>query len=670
MTRPALKHGSVFFWSVGALILTKMWLTSAIRIAPALAPHDSLNYVSHAAAILAGSWFGGYSDMTLIKEPFYPIYLAAVQQIGLTLPLANLLLYAAACVIACVAIRPMIRNGILLSVIFAALFFNPMTYASLAWLAMRSGVNDSLALLATACALGIFVRRRDPLDTLLKWWIGLGLSFAAFWLTREEAIWLLPCMLIILAAYVMSIRKDPAFRLKVLALAIPLACWYLSSAAIERMNRHVYGWSVVVETKAPEFVSAYGSMARILSDANGDPRIYVPRASREIAYRVSPAARELEPSLEGPYGHNWIDMVCKYSVHMCSDYAGSFFMWAFRDAVGAAGHYTSGAEARSFYLRLASEIDAACDAGRIRCRPKALTVFPNPTLAEAPEIWANFRDGVQMATGFSLFSLGHPVLLPNPALEATYAFVVRSITLERSSFRGWLATVHPATIAVETTAGDQQPIEGDLRQPSADVAAAFVKNGHSTWDDRRVRFSFTTACPSGCFIVATDAHNHKTRIPLSPATHDFSTPTVVYHLDFEDEPLQNSNYAGTQATLFSIDVFYHTVVPYFCVAGALMLLLRGARAAIRRRLTLPSASDTLSVGVMLSGGLLILVLAALTVSFSAGFNAEYLGSFAPLMLLALSAAMAREGLVAYRYFRPRLRPLVRRAFASQPQRAD
>jgi len=102
----------VFLWSVTGLILTKMWLTSAIRIEPALAPHDSLNYVSHAYAILAGAWFGAYSDMTLIKEPFYPIYLAVVQQIGLTLPFANLLLYATACVIACLAIRPIVRNGI------------------------------------------------------------------------------------------------------------------------------------------------------------------------------------------------------------------------------------------------------------------------------------------------------------------------------------------------------------------------------------------------------------------------------------------------------------------------------------------------------------------------------------------------------------------------------
>jgi hypothetical protein len=430
MTRPTLNHGKVFLWSVTGLILTKMWLTSAIRIEPALAPHDSLNYVSHAYAILAGAWFGAYSDMTLIKEPFYPIYLAVVQQIGLTLPFANLLLYATACVIACLAIRPIVRNGILLSVVFAALFFNPMTYASLAWLAMRSGVNDSLALLATACALGILVRRHAPLRALLKWWVGLAASFAAFWLTREEAIWLVPCVLVILAAYVLSIRKDPAFRWKVLALAIPLAFWYLSGAAIAKMNHHMYGWSVVVETKAPEFVSAYSSMARIVSD-NNDIRIYVPKSSREIAYSVSPAARELEPSLEGPYGHNWINMVCKYSIHMCNDYAGSFFMWAFRDAVGAAGHYTSGAEARSFYLRLASEIDAACDSGRIKCRPKALTVFPNPTLAEAPEIWTNFRAGVQMATAFELFSLGHSIPLPNPALEDMYAFVVRSITLER-----------------------------------------------------------------------------------------------------------------------------------------------------------------------------------------------------------------------------------------------
>lgn len=650
---PRINARGLFYASALVLTLFKMWLTSDIRILPVWAPHDAENYVEHARAILAGAWFGLYSQMTLIKEPFYPIYLACIQELGLPLPLANLLVYAGACTLACVAIRPIVRNGLLLFAIFAVLLFNPMTFAALAWTAMRSILNDSLALLVVSCALGILIRSHEPFRALLKWWIGLGLSLAAFMLTREEAVWLLPCLALILAVFVLRTRKDAGLRWRIVGLAIPFACWLLSQSAIGKLNHHFYGWNVVVETKAPEFVSAYNAMARIVP-SHYDPMIAVPKSAREIAYRVSPAARELEPSLEGPYGHNWINMLCKSSLHMCNDYAGSFFMWAFRDAVAAAGHYKTGADARAYYLRLANELDHACDTREIRCNPKALTIFPNPTVAEAPQIWSNFRDGVGMETTFSDWSAGGGGVPPNPAVDDLYAFVVRSITVDRRNYSGWIVTARPAQFSIQDAAGNPQAIEGEFGQPSPDVAAAFRKMGHPSWFSQHARFSFATSCADDCFVVATDARGHSTKIPLTQTNPNFASATVMYHLDAADDGFANYDGRLKARTLFSIDVFYHTIVPMWVWLGAALLALRLARAAVRRRLHLPSANDTLSTSVMLSGGFLILILAALTVSFSATFNPEYLGSFVPLMLFALSFATAREGLVIYRFARFRL----------------
>lgn len=661
--------GATFFWSVTALILAKMWLTSNIRIVPLWAPHDAENYVEHARDILAGAWFGAYSDFTLIKEPFYPMYLALAHEAGLTLPLANLIVYAAACVIACLAVRPIVRNGILLSAVFAVLFYNPLTFSTLAWYAMRSLLNDSLALMAAGCALAILVRRRDSFRGLVRWWIGLGLSFAAFCLTREESIWFVPFLLVILGAYVVSIRKDPDLQLKLFGLAIPFACWSLSQAAIARLNQHVYGWNVVVETKAPEFVSAYNSMARIVSGPE-NLLIPVPQASREIAYRVSPLARELEPTLEGPYGHNWIKMVCAYPIHICNDYAGSFFVWAFRDAVAQAGHYTTGAEARNFYLGLANQLDRACDAGRIQCRPKARTIFPNPTLAEGPQIWANFRDGVSLTTGFGTFSLAHPDVPINLTVDDLYASVVGSISTGRQGFIGWLATDRPMQISVESSSGEKLVTYGSLRLASPDVAAALTHLGKSKWDDRDARFSFTAGCDEGCAIVATDARHHETRIPLSQESRDFSSSHVAYHLDGVQSYSNDYDSNLKDAVLSDIDIIYHSTVPWLALAIAAMLLLRGARAALRRRFTFPAAQDLLVVAAGAAGGFLILMLAALTVTYSAGFSAEYLGSFVPVMLFAVSIGLVCDGLTAYRFLHARKRTQAARGLAVRPQQAD
>jgi hypothetical protein len=640
-----------FFWGVTLTIVAKLWLTSQIRIAPVFGDHDAENYVEHARDVLAGAWFGGYTDLTLIKEPFYPLYLALVQESGLTLTLANLLLYAGACVIACLAIRPLIRNGIILAGVFAVLFFNPMTYAWEAWMAMRSEVNNSLALAATACAIAILVRRRASVRRLIPWWAGLGVSFAAFWLTREEAIWLVPSLLVISIAYVLSIRRDPGIRMKLLGLAIPVAIWGLSGATIATINEHVYGWNTVVETKAPEFVSAYNALARIVP-AKEEPLIPVPRSSREIAYRVSPAARELEPALEGPLGQAWTDVVCNYQVHICDDIAGSFFVWALRDAVAAAGHYSSGRDARDFYIKLASELDKACDSGEIRCRNKALTIFPNPTWSQLPDIVANFRAGVAIVTTFSQFSLAHVVVPPNPVLDAKYAYIVGSISQDRNGFEGWLATDRPMRIAVEDPTG-VKPVDGAFGEPSADVAAALARAGHAAWDDRNARFSFMSDCDEECFIVATDSQNRQVRIPLMNSVRDFATPHAIYHLGVIQTRLLTYDNNLKQRILGFIARLYEVGVPLWVLLGALLLAARAIRAAIKRRLTVPSVPDVLSIAVMAGGGFLILILAALTVSYSAGFSPEYLGSFVPLMLFALGAATALDALLAYRLIRLR-----------------
>ena len=46
-------------------------------------------------------------------------------------------------------------------------------------------------------------------------------------------------------------------------------------------------------------------------------------------------------------------------------------MWALRDAVAAAGYYSSGKFPEEYYLRLAQEIDNACSKGRLDCYPAA-----------------------------------------------------------------------------------------------------------------------------------------------------------------------------------------------------------------------------------------------------------------------------------------------------------
>lgn len=105
-------------------------------------------------------------------------------------------------------------------------------------------------------------------------------------------------------------------------------------------------------------------------------------------------------------------------------------------------------------------------------------------------------------------------------------------------------------------------------------------------------------------------------------------------------------------TLAGIARVYQAILPLFALLGALFLVARAVRAVIKRRAAMPSMQDVLSIAVVAGGGLLVAILATLTVSYSAGFSPEYLASFVPLMLFALSVAAVLEGTVAYRLLRP------------------
>jgi hypothetical protein len=72
---------------------------------------------------------------------------------------------------------------------------------------------------------------------------------------------------------------------------------------------------------------------------------------------------------------------------------GGGFQWALRGAVAAAGHYDSGTDARSFYVDLARQIDAACDEKRIPCNATSRTIFPSVGLADVPIVFQHFIVG-------------------------------------------------------------------------------------------------------------------------------------------------------------------------------------------------------------------------------------------------------------------------------------
>ncbi len=364
--------------SIGLLIaLASLWLRAGFPISAITnAIHDDALFIRAAAALRAGHWLGPYDNLTLLKGMFYPLFIALASLLAVPLNLAEQLAYLGASALVAGFLRRVTGSGALGLACFAALAFNPVVWEPALGQVFRDALYLSQALAVIALAADLAFpppgRRRVWLTA-----VALGAMLAAFWLTREEGVWLLPALAVVLAAGLIGGAR-PLRRRR--AAASPLAVTGVTFAAllltVACINWRTYGVFVDNEVKAAPFRHAFGALARVGQD-QWRPLVVFPSDARARAYQVSPAARELAPYLEGAGGAAWHRISCEVSATPgCPEILSGWFWLALRDAVSAAGHGGSARDARAYYLRLASEIDAACDAREIPCGPPRASVQP------------------------------------------------------------------------------------------------------------------------------------------------------------------------------------------------------------------------------------------------------------------------------------------------------
>ena len=375
---------------IAALILValKLWLVAAQPVvAHANASFDDRLYLALAEQVLKGNWLGPYSQFTLMKGPMYSLFIAGAFLSGLPLPIAQHLLYLCGCALLVLALRSCFSVDWQAFVLFALLWWQPMSYEELDIL--RQNIYTPLTLLLFAGLFALESRRRAGVYIRLAWGALLGTSAAAFYLTREEQIWVVPgALLLIGAAAWNSWRAGERLR----PLFVPLATATICAAGILgtvcTLNYRYYGWFGTVEFRAREFLLAYGALQRPISSEQ-IPYVPVARDVRLKLYEVSPSFAELRPCLEGPTGLEWAN----YSDFLTGrpgeelQIGGGSFMWALRDCVIASDHGNSAKEALNFYRSLGVEINRACDDGRITpARTRRDTMMPRWQSGQAKRI--------------------------------------------------------------------------------------------------------------------------------------------------------------------------------------------------------------------------------------------------------------------------------------------
>ncbi|MCC6627676.1 MAG: hypothetical protein IT340_09770 [Chloroflexi bacterium] len=391
------------------VILTLIWLglmSGQPITALADAIHDDRLFMNLAQHLSGGRWLGPFNNLTLAKGPLYPLWVALAYTTGVPLLLSQHLLVVASGLAAVWAVRPAVPSAAALALVYGVLLFNPVLFSGTR--VVREAIYPALTLLACAAAIGVWLRRDGTPRALAAWSVLAGLALGVVWVTREEGVWLLPAIGLLLGGTVVQIWRrgvDRWRRLLLVASAPVLAVAVV--VLVAAINLGVYGVFAVTEFTTAEWLAAYGAVTRV-EPATRRPYVPLAREDRQRLYQVSPAFAELRRTLEGPSLAAWEGHSCQAVPSACGEVAGGWFMWALRDAVAGAGHYRSAPAALAYYRRLADEVNAACDAGSLRCGPRRDSMAPvwhgegGPRLLESlarATIYLVTFDGLPVAAG-------------------------------------------------------------------------------------------------------------------------------------------------------------------------------------------------------------------------------------------------------------------------------
>jgi hypothetical protein len=371
-------------------------------------PHDDGLFMKLGRHLADGEWLGPYNVYTLIKGPGYPSFLAVSQWLGLPVSLAHALFHCFAITVCVIVAHRFVRSFLLSGLLFTLLLWHPISLSGLLLRVFREEIYYGQVLLILASFAAIlftpFGGSRRYLSSIL-----CGAVLGWFWLTREEGIWILPGIAILVGVAIWNGFRTRRMGDLLAPLMIVVCIFVVMQVSFRAVNLWAYGKFVGVEVKDRNFERALGAINSIRSGGN-TPFVSVTRATRERVYAISPTFASLKGYFDSPSRINWEKFSCDAHL-ICDEIPAGWFIWALRDAVALKGHFTSPTAASAFFKQIADEISAACTQGQLECSPQLIPEMPQTSLNQFAE-----RLPSRYIAAAHLLLLINPPLQFNPSL--------------------------------------------------------------------------------------------------------------------------------------------------------------------------------------------------------------------------------------------------------------
>jgi hypothetical protein len=417
------KKNRTFKWVFSLLALVKIILVTKLPQGLVESPHDGGLFLRLSSNILAGNWLGDYSNMTLIKGCFYPLFMAFNAILGLPLIFTEQLLYCIACFALISSIKDRF-NIVILVIMSLVLLGNPMS------LPFQPFWRDEiyLPLIVFATAFSIRLIRGDKRKKYYGILLGITLSF--LYLTREEYPCLLPYFILIIYFFVKELRA--AIRLRsihynrIFVTLYPFIAFLGINLTICSINYYKYKIFITSEYKEPNFLNAYSDLNRIVSD-DRYKRVPISRSTMRSLYNIIPSLKKIEPQLEerltawSVFGDEPRDQV-----------KGGWFVWAFRDAVQMAGFHKDAQTARKFYRDVHKEILQAEKEKKLKLTPRVFSLLPPFTTEDIKRITARIASSFHFVSAHEGYNLNTFTTSNDPKIIRDYMLIAKPTVLHPS----------------------------------------------------------------------------------------------------------------------------------------------------------------------------------------------------------------------------------------------
>ena len=344
--------------------------------------HDDWIMVHLADTLRNGQWLGEYNSLTLTKGMFFPLYLAVINFLHLSYLNVTALLYTISCMVFVYAVRPLVKKQLPRLVLYLALLWNPISYSLQAFQRVyRNSISYIQVLLIFGGFLAVYLRRRERARRHIPWIIAAAAGTVSFFYTREDAIWVVPFLVVFVLVYLGSLfglwrkerGKTASYVWKTVLILLPFFCLWGAGKWIARQNLNHYGIEVTNELQSGGFAEMYKSMMSVKPEED-IPGVTMTNEKIARMCDVCPTLGELEPYIQsskeywaGEEGdaENW-------------EVRDGWVFWIFRTALEEAGYYTDGATANAVCLQIRDEIEEALDAGLLERQPTMPSTYMSP----------------------------------------------------------------------------------------------------------------------------------------------------------------------------------------------------------------------------------------------------------------------------------------------------